>query len=147
MNRPETVTDLACLLEGLLCDRMRKFSGSALLATLALGWALPSAAQSLERLASSFREKPTPAHRAALLNYAAAHPKDASGALALLSVGVTEAESKNTAEAIRRLRSARPRLPQIADYVSFHLGTAYLDSKQYPEALGELRAVLERSPA
>ncbi|HXG33629.1 MAG TPA: transglycosylase SLT domain-containing protein [Bryobacteraceae bacterium] len=99
-----------------------------------------AAAQTLESLARTYRDSPTPAARAALLRYAAAHPKDVNGALALLAVGVTEAE-RSPSEVLARLEAARPRLSRLADYVAYYAAKARLAQKEYAGVAAELETV------
>lgn len=78
-----------------------------------------SAAQSLEELARAYAQEPSPAARGALLRYAAAHPKDETGALALLAAGAGDLASKQYSIALPKLQAAAKRLPRIADHVAF----------------------------
>ena len=66
----------------------------------------------LERLARAHREKPRPATRAALEKFAAAHPKDINGALALLAAGAH-------GDAPALIARARPRLGPVADLAAW----------------------------
>lgn len=100
----------------------------------------PAPAQNLESLARSYRDSPTARSRAALLRYAAAHPKDVDGALALLVAGVTEAE-RSPSEALSRLQAARSRLSRLADYVAYYAATARLARKDYAGVAAELETV------
>ena len=104
-------------------------------------------AQTLETLARAYREKPSAAKQAALLHFAAAHPRDLEGALALLAAGVTEAEQGSYADAARHLAAAKARLPQLGDYVSFYLGSARSGAKDFSAAAAELELVGGSSPA
>ncbi len=104
------------------------------------------AAQSLEALTRAFLEKRTAASRNALLRYAEAHPKDQSGALALLVAGSAAAEGADYEQAIPLLREAAGRLALIADYPAYYAGLALQKKKDYDRALGELRRVISGSP-
>lgn len=103
--------------------------------------------QALETLVGAYRKTPTAARRSALLRFAGAHSKDASGALALFTVGVTEVEEGNYEEGIRRLEAARPRLPALEDYVAFSLGSARYHQQDFAAAARELKVAWEFSPA
>lgn len=96
--------------------------------SLAAFLTLPAlAAQSGETLARSYRESPTPARRAALERYAAAHPRDTAGALAHLALGVTAFEQQDYAAALPHLRAAQARLPKLADYTAYFSAAARLE--------------------
>ena len=105
-----------------------------------------ASAQSLDSLVRAYRDKPDGARRSALLRYAAAHERDRDGALALLALGIGEYENKQPAEAIPHLRSARARLPKLADYVAYYTAAALYDSKDFAGAAQELAAVRETQP-
>lgn len=114
-----------------------------LLVWLAAGLAQSSAP--LSTLARAYRESPTSARREALLRFAQAHPKDPEGALALLTLGVTEADQRRP-QASDWLSAARPRLPQLLDYVSFFLARSLSSQQKHKEALDQLQAVLDFDP-
>jgi soluble lytic murein transglycosylase len=99
-----------------------------------------SSAQSLDSMVRAYREKPAPARRAELLRYAGAHPHDRDGALALLALGIGEYENKQTDEAVAHLRSARARLPVLADYAAYYAAAALYDAKDFRAAVQELGA-------
>ncbi len=104
--------------------RGRWFSLIAVLAFSTL-----AAAQPPETLARAYRESPTPARRAALEHYAAAHGRDANGALAQLTLGVTAFEQKDYPAAILHLRAAEGRLPQLADYIAYFIAAARVEAQ------------------
>ena len=79
----------------------------------------PAAAQSLEDLARAYALTPSLTGRTALQSYAAAHPKEESGAFALLALGAGDVAAKHYAEALPRLEAAAKRLPRIADHAAF----------------------------
>jgi hypothetical protein len=116
-----------------------------LLAGLAGGAVGP--AESLETLARAHRQKRTPATRAALLRYASAHAKDASGALALAVAGVVDLEQRDPAQAIRQLRAAQARLPLVADHLALPLAEALSGSEEHDAALRALEPVWNMEPA
>jgi soluble lytic murein transglycosylase len=82
----------------------------------------------LASLVRAYREAPTPARRAAVQSYAAAHSKDTSGALAQLALGVVAYEHKEYPAAIAALRKVQ-KLPQIADYTAWYLAASRVESK------------------
>ncbi len=99
----------------------------SLVAVLALSTLAP--AQSPETLARAYRDSPTPARRAALERYAAAHAGDVNGALARLALGITAYEQKDYPAAIQHLRAAEGRLPKLADYVAYFLAAARVEAQ------------------
>lgn len=107
---------------------------------------LPALAQDLESLARAYRDSPTPGRRAALLRYAATHSKDVSGALALFTVGVTESERGEAAQALQRLETARSRLSILADYVAYYAAEARWARKDFAGVSPELETVWRTAP-
>ena len=102
--------------------------------------------QALAPLARAYRESPSPTRRDALLRYAAAHPNDPSGALALLAAGITEVERQDNDPALRHLGAALSRLPQLSDYVAFSLAKAHFGRKEFDQALRRIESVLAATP-
>ena len=121
-------------------------------AVLAPGWAaVPAhpqpkrpqvAAKSgdLASLVTAWRESPTPARRAAVESYAAAHVKDDNGALARLALGVGAYEQKDYATAISTLRKAQSKLAPLADYAAYYLALSRVESKDTDGISGDLAA-------
>ena len=107
--------------------RRHRQSGLLLLATLVVSWA--AAGQTLDSLATSFRESPTKAHRTALLQFASAHSGDEQGALARFTLGVSAFEQKDYASAAENLELARAGLPKLKDYTSYYLAAARVAAK------------------
>ncbi len=103
-------------------------------------------AQSLETIATRFRKQPSPANRAALTRYANAHPKDSSGALALLALGVTEDEQKQYQQSANHLQSAQARLPLLDDFAAYTRADALRNMQQPRQALNALDTVMSHSP-
>jgi soluble lytic murein transglycosylase len=103
-------------------------------------------AQALAPLARQYRESPTAARREALVKFAAAHPQDKDGALALLCLGVTAQERGDHPAALGHLKSAAARLPEIADYVSYFAGLASAGLKDFVGAAAWLDKVGKGSP-
>lgn len=97
--------------------------------------AMLAAAQSPETMARNFRAKPTPASRLALEKFAQTHSKNQNGALALLSLAVTDIEGGRPAQAIPSLVKLEKRLPDLSDYINLFLAQAYYDNRQYAEAM------------
>jgi len=94
-------------------------------------------AQPLETLAGQYRKKALPARRAALQRFAAAHPQDQSGALALLAMGIAEHEQKLWAASIRNLKAAGTRLPELGDYIACYLADSYAGQEDWTAAARE----------
>jgi len=88
--------------------------------------AVNTAPGELAALVSSYRSAPTPASRAAVEKYAAAHAKDKNGPLARLGLGVAAYENKDYAAAIAALKAAS--VPQLADYAGYYLAAARVES-------------------
>jgi len=107
---------------------VRWFSLVALAAAASSAGPPPSG---LAPLARAYREAPTPAKRAAVEAFAAAHGSETSGSLARLALGVADYEQKNYPAAIASLKPLAARLPQIADYVAYYLGAARVESDDF----------------
>ncbi len=120
---------------------------AALAVCSVLGLATPASAESLERLVSAHREKPSERTRAPLESFAARHPRDTEGAVALLYLGAAESESGGFESAIPKLQAARDRLPPLADYASFHLARVFLQQERYGQAILAAEEVLQHQPS
>lgn len=103
-------------------------------------------AQPLESLARAYRENPTPTHQAALLRFAGAHPKDASGALALMVLGAVDQEKGRHSDAVARFSAAGPRLPALADYAAAAAAQSQYELKNYGHALRAAAPVWAAKP-
>jgi soluble lytic murein transglycosylase len=101
----------------------------ALLAALIAGasFAASKPVRNVEALAREYHQKPTAANQSILIHYAASHPKDRSGALALLALANQDILAKRTLDAVTRLKAAAPRLKPIADYVAYLTALAQFD--------------------
>lgn len=119
--------------------------GLALLVTAA-ALSAQTPAQTLDTLAHNYRDKPSAATRAAVLSYANAHPKDASGALALLVLGVGEMDGKQYKDALAHLRAAEKRLPNLADYPAYLKAAAEYQLSEIDKVGNELKPVWDNSP-
>jgi soluble lytic murein transglycosylase len=82
----------------------------------------------LASLVRVWRDSPTPARRAAVESYAAAHSKDTNGALAQLALGVVAYEHKDYRAAIAALRKVPSKFSQIADYTAWYLAASRVES-------------------
>jgi len=109
----------------------------------------PPAAPALAALVRSYREAPTPAKRAAVEAYGAAHSKELNGALARLALGIAAYEQKDYATATANLRGLSVRVPQIADYAAYYLAAARVeadDTSGVEQDLGPIQQTTTRSP-
>lgn len=107
------------------------------------------AAGSLAALVKAYRQSSTPARRAAVEAFANAHPKDQSGALARLALGVTSFQQGDYAGAAAELKSVAARLPRVADYAGYYLAASLVELKSadsVDSALAAVRASEVRSP-
>ena len=98
-------------------------------------------AQSVAPLARLHAVSPTFANRAALLDYANSH-SGADGALALLAVAAADIRSGKPADAAPLLRTARPRLPKLADHISYLLASSCLAASDFASAAAASEAVV-----
>jgi len=108
--------------------------------------ACPAAAQTLEALARAYRDKQTPAARAALDAHTRGQKKPAEAALARLAAGLIELERQRPAEALGYLQEMEGRLPALDDYASNALGRALFFAGRKQEALPALELVIARQP-
>ncbi len=123
--------------------RVRWFRAAAISVA---GCALVHAQSSLEALARGYREKPTAINRAALLKFAAGHPSDPSGSLALLAAGAVSVENHRDAEALTTLRLLARRLPTLADYAAFAVASAEAGNGDFEAATKSASSVWSFQP-
>ncbi len=133
---------LCCWARGILA---RWHNPAASLLAPLLACSLSLHAQTLENLVRPYRESPTPARKAALLRFAANHPKEESGALALLAAGATEVEQGDYELGLPHLEAAGARLPQLADYIAFYTAQGLIERNDPVGAIRSLRSVLSRT--
>lgn len=109
---------------------MRRFAflGGAILLSLSAQTTSP-----VEALARGGKTK-----RPALLTLAAQHPKDDTGAVALLAAAQL---SPTPAEALDLYQRALPRLPRVRDYVSYLVANSQYDTKNFAEAAKSAEAL------
>jgi len=109
-----------------------------------------SGPSALAPLVHNYRDSSTPAGRVAIESYASAHPKDTSGALAQLALGIASFENKDYAAAAQLLTRVRPRLPELSDYITYYLAAAQSvqgDASSALLSLGDLQDFLKsKSP-
>ncbi len=80
----------------------------------------------------------TPAAYAGVEAYARSHSKEDAGALAWLVVGYAHFIDHDYAKAIEPLSRAKPMAGDLGDYISYYLGTCYLQTGHQAEGLAAL---------
>ena len=80
----------------------------------------------------------TPAAYAGVEAYARAHAKEDAGALAWLAIGYARVLDRDYAHAIDPLNRAKAVAGELGDYISYYLGTCYLQTAHQAEALAAL---------
>jgi len=80
----------------------------------------------------------TPAAYGGVEAYARAHSKEDAGALAWLVVGYAHFLDRDYAKAIEPLNRAKPMAGDLGDYISYYLGTCYLQTGRQAEGLAAL---------
>lgn len=128
--------------------RVRSFR-SLLPFALAVCLCASGGGQTLESLSSAYAKAANPSNRAALLRYAAAHTRDANGALAYFAMARAESEAGSYEAAFKHVESASARLPELTDYLAFLKGATEYRAKDYKNAattLGKLAHTPGTSP-
>ena len=108
---------------------------------------VPTGPVTLAGLVRAYRQAPTPARRAEVVRYAAAHPKEAP--LANLALGVAAWEQRDFASAIASFQKVSGKIPQIADYVAYYSAASRVENNDGTGAVRDLqplRATEVRSP-
>jgi len=80
----------------------------------------------------------TPAGYAGVEAYAHAHAKEDAGALAWLVVGYAHFLDHDCVKAIEPLNRAKPMAGDLGDYISYYLGTCYLQTGRKAEGMAAL---------
>jgi soluble lytic murein transglycosylase len=83
------------------------------------------------------QDRSLPAY-AGVEGYARAHAKEDAGALAWLVLGYAHVLDRDYAKAIDPLNRAKVHAGDLGDYVSYYLGTSYLQTSRTAEALSHL---------
>ncbi len=96
------------------------------------------ASTSLKPMAQQLLQDRTPAAYAGVEAYARRHNQEDAGALAWLVLGYAHVLDKDYPKAVEALNRAKTRAGDLGDYVSFYLGTAYLQSGKSAEAVATL---------
>ena len=134
------MTIRTCLATTIPAPWYRVVCATGLLACVGLWGAVAVAPADLASLVHAYRDSPSPARRAAVQSYAAAHSKDTSGALAQLALGVVAYEHKDYPAAIAALRKVQ-KLSQIADYTAWYLAASRVESNDFSGIAGDLSPV------
>ena len=98
---------------------------------------VPTGPVTLASLVRAYRQAPTPARRAEVVRYAAAHPKEAP--LANLALGVAAWEQKDFATAIASFQKVNGKLPQIADYMAYYSAASRVENNDGAGAVRDLQ--------
>jgi soluble lytic murein transglycosylase len=80
----------------------------------------------------------TPAGYSGVEGYARAHSKEDAGALAWLVVGYAHFLDHDCVKAIEPLNRAKPMAGDLGDYISYYLGTCYLQTGRKAEGMAAL---------
>ncbi|HKT87754.1 MAG TPA: hypothetical protein VJQ59_04930, partial [Candidatus Sulfotelmatobacter sp.] len=96
------------------------------------------ASASLRGMAQQLIQDRTPAAYAGVEAYARAHTKEDAGALAWLVVGYAHVIDHECPKAIDPLNRAKPLAGDLGDYVTYYLGTCYLQMGRQAEGLASL---------
>ena len=100
-----------------------------------------SAANTLESLVRAWRDSPSPARRAAVESWAAAHTRGNTGVLAQLALGIGSYEQKDYARAVAAFGKVGDKLPQLADYTGYYLAASRMELKDPGGVVKHLQAV------
>ena len=122
------MTIRTCLATTIPARWYRVLCATGLLACVGLWGAVTVPPADLASRVRAWREAPTPARRAAVESYAAAHSKETGGGLAQLALGVVAYEHKDYPAAIAALRKVTGKLSQIADYTAWYLAASRVES-------------------
>ena len=101
---------------------------------------------SLETVTSNYRKTPNPRTRAAVLRFAAAHPADQSGALALVALGATEIDQRQFGDALHHLQAAAKRLPKLADTAGYLIAVSQSELRDFGDTQTSLQPVWNAVP-
>jgi soluble lytic murein transglycosylase len=121
---------------------------STALVVMSLWSAELPATSAVEPLARAYRKTPSAATRLALTNFAAQHPRDLQGAVALLALAGADTDGQLHQQALTVLRSIAPaRLAKVQDHVAFLTATALYGTAQNDIAVLEaLTPVFAHNP-
>jgi soluble lytic murein transglycosylase len=109
--------------------------------------AAPAWSQPLATIARNYHDHPNAVTRAAVLNYASAHSKDTTGALALLVLGSGEMDGKEWNAALTHLNVAEKRLPMLSDYAASLKAAAEFELHDPGKIEKDLKPVWDNTPS
>ena len=93
---------------------------------------------SLKPMAQQLLQERTPAAYAGVTSYAQRHSKEDAGALAWLALGYAHILDHDYAKAIDPLNRARAQAGDLGDYVTYYLGSSYLQAGRSTDAASTL---------
>ena len=96
------------------------------------------ASATLRPMAQQLIQDRTPAAYAGVEAYARAHAREDAGALAWLVVGYAHFLDHDCVHAIEALSRAKPMAGDLGDYITYYLGTCYLQNGRQAEGLAAL---------
>src|SRR3954454_7795856 len=96
------------------------------------------ASATLRPMAQQLIQDRTPAAYTGVESYARTHSKEDAGALAWLVVGYAHFIDHDYAKAIEPLNRAKPMAGDLGDYISYYLGTCYLQTGRPAEGMAAL---------
>ncbi|HTR24229.1 MAG TPA: transglycosylase SLT domain-containing protein [Terriglobales bacterium] len=96
------------------------------------------ASANLRPMAQQLLQDRTPTAYAGVEAYARKHAKEGAGALAWLVIGYAHTLDQDYAKAIEPLNRAKAGASELADYVAYYLGDAYMKTGHNAEALATL---------
>ncbi len=109
--------------------------------------AAPPTPSPVEALARAYRKTPTPVTRTALTAYAAQHPRDLEGAIALLAIAGADVDAQRNEQALATLRGIpAASLPKIQDHVAYLTGAALFGTQSDLAAVDALTPVFNNTP-
>ena len=96
------------------------------------------ASATLRPMAQQLISDRTPAAYSGVEAYARAHSKEDAGALAWLVLGYAHFVDHDCAKAIEPLNRAKPMAGDLGDYITYYLGTCYLQTGRQAEGMAAL---------
>ncbi|PYX88980.1 MAG: hypothetical protein DMG68_06665, partial [Acidobacteria bacterium] len=104
------------------------------------------ASTNLRPMAKQLLQDRTPAAYGGVEAYARRHAKEDAGALAWLVVAYAHIQDHDYAKAIDPLIRAKAYAGDLGEYVTYYLGTAYMQTGRSPEAISTLKDFAQKYP-
>lgn len=104
------------------------------------------ASTNLRPMAKQLLQDRTPAAYGGVEAYARRHAKEDAGSLAWLVVGYARIQDHDYAKAIDSLIRAKAHAGELAEYVTYYLATAYMQTGRSPEAIAALKDFSQKYP-